>query len=509
MKQYELFELSFDMKEPKKLAKPRLKAVFTHSEGEVEVKGFYRDGKAVFRFLPEHVGEYKWQITGELSASGSESCERSQNAKGPVRAVGTHFEYANGEKFLPFGTTVYALAHQTPELVEQTLQTLSTAPFNKVRMCLFPKSYDYNQNDPQFYPFEKKKNGKWDVNRPNEAYWENIEQILTRLNSMGIQADIILFHPYDRWGFATLKTSECHVFLDTAIRRIAAFPNVWWSLANEYDLMFARTMHSWHSFERFITKNDPFGHLLSNHNCFKPYDYSRKRITHVCIQSRYTARTQSLIKKFGKPVIFDECAYEGNLPFTWGNITGKEMVNRFWTCVASGGYCTHGEVFLDENDVLWWAKGGVLKGESPERIAFLRSIVDELPAPLEQFTLRQEIPEDMANNFKLAAKANILALICGLLRMASTVGSKVGMNQLTDEASWRTSRCGDDVFLCYFGRTCPGITTIPLPEDKSYRIEIIDAWEMTRSALPENASGKTTIELPSKECIAVLATAVK
>ena len=33
-----------------------------------------------------------------------------------------------------------------------------------------------------------------------------------------------------------------------------------------------------------------------------------------------------LQKKYHKPVLYDECCYEGNLPETWGSISGKEMV---------------------------------------------------------------------------------------------------------------------------------------------------------------------------------------
>lgn len=53
---------------------------------------------------------------------------------GMVRAVGTHFEYEDGTVFHPFGTTVYALAHQEEDLIRQTLDSLKNSPFNKVRM---------------------------------------------------------------------------------------------------------------------------------------------------------------------------------------------------------------------------------------------------------------------------------------------------------------------------------------------------------------------------------------
>ena len=41
-----------------------------------------------------------------------------------------------------------------PEQLErQTLETLAGCRFTKLRMCVFPKSYQYNTNEPQHYPF--------------------------------------------------------------------------------------------------------------------------------------------------------------------------------------------------------------------------------------------------------------------------------------------------------------------------------------------------------------------
>ncbi|MCZ2151499.1 MAG: hypothetical protein LC126_27470 [Bryobacterales bacterium] len=34
------------------------------------------------------------------------------------------------------------------------MRTLA-APFNKMRMCIFPKSYAFNENEPVYYPFER------------------------------------------------------------------------------------------------------------------------------------------------------------------------------------------------------------------------------------------------------------------------------------------------------------------------------------------------------------------
>ena len=64
---------------------------------------------------------------------------------------GTHtglpFVYENGDSYIPFGTTVYALIHQDDALEKETLQTLHTSPFNKIRFCVFPKSYELTKMD--------------------------------------------------------------------------------------------------------------------------------------------------------------------------------------------------------------------------------------------------------------------------------------------------------------------------------------------------------------------------
>ena len=169
---------------------------------------------------------------------------------------------------------------------------------------------------------------------------------------------------------------------------------VWWSLANEYDLCAAKTLEDWYAIEAFVGENDPCGHMLSNHNCFRPWDWERPHTTHVSWQSKMLYRVAEMARRFGKPVLIDECRYEGNVPEMWGNISGREMTARFWRTVAQGGYCTHRETFLPgtpmgdratdtgEAEVVWWARGGKLNGESPARIAFLRGIVESLPGPL-------------------------------------------------------------------------------------------------------------------------------
>ena len=66
--------------------------------------------------------------------------------------------------------------------------------------------------------------------------------------------------------------------------------------------------------------------------------------------------------------------------------------------------------------------------------------------------------------------------------------------------------CGDDVFLTYCGRYCPSQRQLQLPAEHTYKIELIDAWNMTRETVMTGVSGDVTVPLPSRECMAILAT---
>ena len=511
MKQYETFELTFSGRIlSEDYADIPLTAVFSCGSQTKTVQGFYDgDGLYKVRFLPEEPGAYTWLVTGAVSAEGTEICQPADiEHHGLVKAVDTHFEFEDGKLFTPFGTTVYALAHQDDALVEQTLETLKAAPFNKVRMCVFPKDYDYNHNEPPYYAFEKTADGSWDVRRPCIAFWHRFETILERITEMGIQADLILFHPYDRWGFSALSREDNLLFLDYLLRRLSAKPGIWWSLANEYDLCAAKSLSDWEEIESFVAHNDPYGHLLSCHNCFCFWDAARPGITHASIQTKGLSELPRWIAKYQKPVIIDECCYEGNLPHFWGSISAREMVYRFWRCAASGAYCTHGETFLADDEVLWWAKGGILRGESPERIAFLRKIIESIPGPLTAnsggvFQLiqmsEQEIETTLSQHPEYPGEFIRLlhASICRMEADDRTV-------HLAGEHEW-AAHAGDDAWLWFNDRQCFGEQTLQLPEGRHYRVELIDVWEMTSTVLNENACGTTKIRLPGKEGLAVLA----
>jgi len=477
----------------------RLECEFTNAgriadSRAVRVSGFYDgDDTFVVRLMPEVEGRWSFRTESNVreldGQEGSFECVPPKAGnRGPVRIHdSTNFAYADGKPYWPVGTTCYVWNHQTPELEAKTVRTLKKAPFNKMRMCVFPKRYRYNTNEPESYPFEGGLTGKWDpsmrdsytdtikplarwdFDRLKPAYFQKLERRILDLQKLGIEVDLILFHPYDfgAWGFDKMPRGVNERVLRYLVARLAAFRNVWWSLANEYDLMRAITMEDWHDYFKLVRDVDPYDHLRSIHSTSSTrvfYDHSLPWVTHCSIQSSELDMTDSWIQKYWKPVVFDECQYEGDIELTWGDITAEEMVHRFWLGFARGGYVGHGETYVNAEEVLWWAKGGTLAGKSPKRIAFLRKLFEDSGLP----------------GLKPVPRSD----------RAFMQGGHDGM-----------CRCGDDYILVYFGDRQPAKRSFDMGKNR-YTVDVIDTWNMTVDPIG-SFTGKCEVPLPRKPRIAL------
>ncbi len=450
---------------------------FTNGDRTVEADGFYDgDGMYRIRFMPDRLGVWKYRTKSNQPAlegkTGEFACVKpAAGNHGPVQVRGMYqFGYADGTPYFPFGTTCYAWIHQGDALEAQTLATLKASPFNKIRMCVFPKHYAFNTNEPPRHPFAKNAAGKWDFTRFNPDFFRHLERRIGELRDLGIEADLILFHPYDRWGYAKMDRTSDERYVRYVIARLAAYRNIWWSLVNEYDFMLRdKPMERWDRFFQIIQERDPARHLRSIHNCERPYDHAKPWVTHVCIQAWDVKKMKDWREQYHKPVIDDELEYEGNVNWPWGSITAQELTHRFWMCCVAGGYAGHGETYLDSHDVLWWSKGGVLKGQSPKRLAFLRRVIEETPA---------QGWEPMTGNW-----------VWGRGRMA---GGKSG-----------------EFRLIYFGEYQPSFWSVGVPEKSRFKAEIIDTWNMTVSPLGQVFEPKSAVPLPGKPYLALRLTPVQ
>lgn len=428
--------------------------VFSHRSREIRVPGFY-DGDGIYRirFMPDEEGEWSFRTespipeldgkTGTISCIGTDAGNH-----GPVRVHNRyHFAHADGTPYFPFGTTCYAWTHQPLEMQQQTLATLETAGFTKMRMCVFPKAYIYNDNAPLFDVFTRIDESTLDFDRPNFAAFRHFENQVGELAKLGVEADIILFHPYDRWGYCTMSREQDYRYLKYVVARLAAHRNVWWSLANEFDFILdAKPMEHWDRCFQIVEENDPYGHPKSIHNGDPEISYNHRKpwVDHVCIQNSEVKRTDEWRTAWGKPIVNDELEYEGDIPRPWGNISALELVHRFWMTVMRGAYAGHGETYMHPEDLLWWSKGGALRGESWKRVKFLRGLIEA----------------DVRN----------------------------GLTPLTRSDNRAFSRIfaayDDDVRFIYFGEHQPRQWAIGLPmEDGDYDLSLIDIWNMTVTPL--------------------------
>jgi hypothetical protein len=430
---------------------------FRQNERVFHPEGFY-DGNGIYRirFMPDAQGEWSYVTRSSRSEmdgkEGQFTCvDPSPSNHGPVRVHNRwHLAYADGTAYFQVGTTCYAWAHQGNAMEQQTLSTLKDAPFNKMRMCVFPKSYSYNKNEPEYYPFEGKPLKDWDYSRFNPEFFRHFEKRVGNLRDMGIEADLILFHPYDRWGYENMDAETDERYLRYVVARLAAYRNVWWSFANEYDLMKSKTMADWDRFFQIVRKYDPYNRLRGIHNCRGFYDHTKPWVTHASIQSSDLAKARQWRDQYQKPIIYDECKYEGNIPQGWGNITAKEMVHRFWMGTIAGCYVGHGETYKHPEDILWWSKGGVLHGQSPARIAFLKEIM--APTPFDEM-----VPSELAaGNYMLSKEG-------GLYFIYSTQSEPVSLD---------------------------------LPGPKAYKVDGIDTWDMTITSFGSAPPGRFHFTAP-------------
>lgn len=464
-----------------------LTAVF-HSAGRtIEVPGFYDgDGTYRIRFSPPEVGQWTWSVESNLPPlrkSGQfTAVPPSAGNHGPVQVApsGYHFVYADGTPYRPIGTTSYSWALQADEKCELTLDTLSRAPFNKIRMLVFP-----NVPAVMTDPFVRTGPGprEWDPTRFDPAYFRRYENYIARLLELGIQADVVLFQPYDPGrGYSDMGRADDERYVRYVTARFGAYRNVWWSMANEYDDNETKTLEDWDHLFQVLQAADPHSRLRSIHNKNIYYDARKPWITHASIQAGGAALDPiraHLHRQFAlKPVVFDEVAYEGNIDARWGQLSGEDMTQRFWHTFVGGTYCGHGETLNAERkpSTSWLGQGGTLNGISAPRLAFLKQVMEASPAQ--------------------------------------------GINALQPDWDYDLGGVDGQYYLKYFGESAPTQWDAILPSGAglAYNADIIDTWNMTitpagvfnMGRVPRGAQdpARPAIALPGTPWIAVRFTRV-
>lgn len=450
-----------------------LTAEFTHDHRSVQIKGFY-DGDGIYRirFMPDMTGVWTFRTSSSAASlngqTGRFHCSPATSGNhGPVTTAHRfHFVHADGTPYFPFGTTTYAFLFTSDQNAANSLAGMKGV-FNKSRVCVLPKPLG---QEPQILPFpssgadENGRHGTNDYTRFNPEYFRLVEKRILQLQAAGIQADCILFHPYDAWGYKAMANEVDDFYLRYAVARLAAFRNVWWSIANEYDLIKAKTMSDWDRFFRIVQAEDPYGHLRSIHHSGVIYDHSKPWCTHASLQSYDFEKSAERRLAWNKPIIYDEIQYEGDVERRWGNLSAEEMTRRFWLATIRGSYASHGEVFISEQSgphahESSWSDAGRLRGESAPRIAFLHDLVQKY--------------------------------------------TKVGLNEF-EGSYYLSAGTPNELYLWYFDYHRPARYTFPLPNTATFEAALIEPFEMKVTKLPGSFSGKSLIQLPNRPFQAIV-----
>lgn len=288
------------------------------SKTNTSTSGIYR-----VRFLASELGQCEMRTSSNVGALNNRSAEfevvaADSGTHGPLRSVrGTRgFRYADGTPDSPLGTTSYAWWHSPADVAAsyeaQTLASLGARPFTKLRSLVFPKYYPYTHVEPAQYPFPAV-DGRpvvgsippsgWDFARFNVAYFQHLEQRIGDLQAHGVLPELILFHPYDggHWGFDRMNRNcpfgptprnasdnlWCNQhYIRYVAARFAAL-GVWFSMANEFNLMDALTVADFDVLFRTLAAAAPASEISIHQGGTAPHDYynhSMPYITHISLQ---------------------------------------------------------------------------------------------------------------------------------------------------------------------------------------------------------------------------------
>ena len=200
VEQYRLFEINLTgTTEGNPYQDVTLSADFTNAEtGQiVVVGGFYRGhGNYSVRFMASSAGRWAFTtrstdpaldgqtgvftVTPATQGNHGRVLTATEALSGKAReAYGSElkyrFTYEDGTPYQPYGTTCYAWVSQPTDVQDRTVATLAKAPFNKIRMCVFPKFYDFNTADPWAYAYPGTRETGFDHTCFDEEFFANLD----------------------------------------------------------------------------------------------------------------------------------------------------------------------------------------------------------------------------------------------------------------------------------------------------------------------------------------------
>jgi hypothetical protein len=260
----------------------RVTGLFSGPNGtNLTVNGFW-DGKGTapcglaqhafkVRFTPQVQGTWTFQITnnqgnaeltvlpaeaGQITVGNPVSSPAGKTPRGflrrdqPAGSPTAHFQWGTGEYQYVWGQTYYQIVNREAAGGTATWQNAvdtstgggtTNYTMNKIRLLISPWNASGGVDSQ---PYKRDGAGLLNRDQINVPHWQRLEKIIRYLNERNVIAEVILFRDKGVEDFLGTPTQDCR-YLRYATSRLAAYPNVTWSLSNEWDR--AKNVQSyWH-----------------------------------------------------------------------------------------------------------------------------------------------------------------------------------------------------------------------------------------------------------------------
>lgn len=230
----------------------------------------------------------------------------------------------------------------------QTLATLESSPFDRVRMAALA----------------------------SRCSLDSLEERVAELGTIGVTAELVLLHP----GEGVTDVESAARYVAEVVPRLAAHPDVWWSLTADPSAFPGLSEHDWVRLADLVAEEDPGHHPLSiTVDAGSPLLW-RRSFTHGSVRARSPRDAWMRTREHHKPVRMDMCGYEGDAADPWLSLTAEEVVNLAWDGAVRRRIVTHGESYPDDQGLTWSADGGTLVGGAVQRLDLLRQVLATTPA---------------------------------------------------------------------------------------------------------------------------------
>jgi hypothetical protein len=226
--------------------------------------GFFYDrdasghGKLKIRFNPSGMGSYNYTVNSSFAFTYDDPTSFTCANAVPLAGGGTNHGFLRVDPSFPqsfiwddtnrlflWGQTYYQITNKARKAQndqdlgnpfdDSTWQTPITNSagyrMNKVRLLVTPWSGD-SRIPIETYAFPKNTDGTLYLDKIDTQHWKALDRVVDFLYGKGIIADLILFHDNTTTPFGTMTQNQ--KYTKYTVARYAAYPNVIWSLSNEY-----------------------------------------------------------------------------------------------------------------------------------------------------------------------------------------------------------------------------------------------------------------------------------